>query len=239
MDEYEGDEEAAEDQFYEEEEDLFGSDIWGVLYRIPSSSSFLSSTDDETISQSHLVEVKRLYSEDFPNFFTCFARRSLNDKVVFMEQGVAQDWREDRHACTPTIPMFVLDAQKGILPYAKEPIELPSPCGLQDTYDCKMALSPAGDCLFVAYGDKGDINGFAFYQYDSDAQRWIKMWEDKEGNDCLDGYYTADGDFCIPENGNWVEKMPGQMTKGRILYLEPSEYWSPATDSEVEEGSSF
>ena len=156
-----------------------------------------------------------------------------------MEQGVAQDWREDRHACTPTIPMFVLDAQKGILPYAKEPIELPSPCGLQDTYDCKMALSPAGDCLFVAYGDKGDINGFAFYQYDSDAQRWIKMWEDKEGNDCLDGYYTADGDFCITENGNWVEKMPGQMTKGRILYLEPSAYWSPATDSEVEEGSSF
>jgi len=177
----------------EESEIRPGSDIWGVLYHVESSSS------------AHLVDVRRLFSEDFPGFFNGFyrhAQRSENGKVAYIENGVARDLQQERTTCTPTVQTFGLDKERGIdLSYAKQPIELPVPSGLDDTYNSFLTMSPAGDCLFVAYGDKGDIDGFAFYKYDKGTKRWTKMWQDEEGNDGINGFIPRTGIFASPETG--------------------------------------
>lgn len=185
-----------------------GTDYWGLLYHV-------------TKQDNRLVDLKRLASDDFAFFFGEVVR-SENGKVLCIETGTyasGDDGEDHPNACTPVIHTVHASLENGF--EIKKPLTCERPDGLEDTYSSKMNLTPGGDYMFATFSDLGNIESSVFYEHRDDG--WEQLWKDPE-NECVDGFFTIDGDFVLTENGNYWYSTPGPMAK-RVVTLCSSDDW--------------
>lgn len=229
--------------------DVPGVDIWGLLYFVPPAAlkALKASTafgeDDKKALQRiedaglEFVDVRRLASDDFFDFFRgSYLERSLNGKIFCIETGVSEG--HNAEDCIPTVHTFRLDRESGIK-VAAVPMAWPMPESLEDTYNSYMALTPSGDHILASYEDHGEIDSLVLFKLSktisasSQLPQWEKQWEeDVEG--AFEGFFTIDGDFCVTENwSSLLTKVPGPLTKRRILDPNPSPYSHPEDQEQI------